>query len=73
MIDIIETLTRLRDERRANSIVPDAVPYVDLTNDIMRQLRQELNDLYSNGKISVQNTLNSKSITLGNYIPVVNE
>lgn len=64
MIDIIETLTRLRDERRAKSIVPDAVPYVDLTNDIMRQLRQELNDLYQNGKISVRNTLNSKSITL---------
>lgn len=64
MIDVRETLIRLRDERRAKSIVPDAVPYVDLTNDIMRQLRQELNDLYSNGKISVQNTLNSKSITL---------
>lgn len=64
MIDVRETITRLRDERRANNLVPDSVPYVELTNDIMRQVNAELNSLFEKGEISVQKTLNNKTITL---------
>lgn len=64
MIDVRETITRLRDERRANNLVPDSVPYVELTNDIMQQVKAELNSLFEKGEISVQKTLNNKTITL---------
>ena len=64
MIDVMETLLRLRDERRAKNLVPDAVLYVDLVNDIIRQAKEELNAMYADGKISVQNTLNNKSISI---------
>lgn len=64
MIDVEKTLRRLRDAKRAENIVPDAVLYTDLHNDIMRQVREELNRLYGEGKISVNNTLNNKSINL---------
>lgn len=64
MIDVRETIKRLRDKRREQKIVPDAVPYVDLCNDIMLQLNAELNDMYKKEEISVNKTLNSKSINL---------
>lgn len=64
MIDVEETLRRLRDEKRAANIVPDAVLYTDLHNDVMRQIKEELNRLYSEGKINVNSTLNNKSISL---------
>lgn len=64
MIDVKETLARLRDKRKADNIIPDSVPYVELANDIMRQVREELNVLYGKNEIIVQNTINSKSIKL---------
>ena len=64
MIDVRETLERLRDAKRENKIVPDGVLFTDLHNEIMRQVKMELNELYSEGKISVSTTLNDKSITL---------
>ena len=64
MIDVWETLERLRDAKRENKIVPDGVLFTDLHNEVMRQVKMELNELYSEGKISVSTTLNDKSITL---------
>ena len=64
MIDVYETLTRLRDSKREKRIVPDDVLLNDLFNDIMSQVKTELNQLYSDGKISVSNTLNNKSINI---------
>ena len=64
MIDVRETLERLRDAKRENKIVPDGVLFTDLHNEVMRQVKMELNELYSEGKISVSTTLNDKSITL---------
>ena len=64
MIDVERTLIRLRDKRRTNNLIPDYVPYAELANDIMRQVREELNRLYAEKKISVKNTLNSKSIEI---------
>lgn len=64
MIDVNGILTRLRDERREKKITPDAVPYVDLCNAIMAQVRSELNEMFEQQKISVHNTLNGKSITI---------
>jgi len=64
MIDVLETLIRLRDKRRADNIIPDYVPYAELANDIMSQVREELNRLYAEKKISVKNTLNNKSIEI---------
>ena len=64
MINVDETLRRLRDKRRAAFIVPDFVPFTDLHDDIMRQVRDELNEMYSNGIISVKRTLNNQSIEI---------
>lgn len=64
MIDVLETLVRLRDKRRADNLIPDYVPYAELANDIISQVREELNRLYAEKKISVKNTLNNKSIEI---------
>ena len=64
MIDVFETLVRLRDKRKADNLIPDYVPYAELANDIMSQVREELNRLYADKKISVKTTLNSKSIEI---------
>lgn len=64
MIDVEKTLIRLRDTKRQNNVVPDSVTYSELKNEMVALLRQELNELYGKGKISVNNTLNDKSINI---------
>lgn len=67
MIDVMATLERLRDERRQNNIIPDSVTFIGLQNEVMRQMRDELNELFAEGKISVKNTLNDKTIIINEH------
>lgn len=64
MIDVKETLLRIRDNHRKSNKTPDYVLFAELSNDVMRQLREELNALYADNKISVGSTLNDKYIDL---------
>ena len=61
-MDILEIIRRLRDKRRTEKITPDHVPEVDLMGEINREVKNELNELYSSGKIGVTRTINGKAI-----------
>ena len=61
-MDIMEIIRRLRDKRRTEKITPDHVPEVDLMGEINREVKNELNELYSSGKIGVTRTINGKAI-----------
>lgn len=64
MIDVLGTILRLRDAKRAANVIPDDVLITDLTTDIIQQVRAELNHLYVDKKISVKRTLNNQSIEI---------
>ena len=61
-MDILEIIRRLRDKRQTEKITPDHVPEVDLMGEINREVKNELNELYSSGKIGVTRTINGKAI-----------
>lgn len=64
MKQVLDYLLELREERRRKKLIPDAVPFADLTNIIMNNVREDLNKLYRERVITVYQTLNSKSISI---------
>lgn len=61
-MDILNIIERLQEKRRSEKITPDHVPEVELMNAIQKEARNELNALYTSGKIGITRTLNSKAI-----------
>lgn len=64
MIDVLQILRRLTDERAGKGIMPNAVPEAELRNAVREATNRELNGLHAEGLICVHKTLNGKSIEL---------
>lgn len=64
MIDIEMTLRKLINSKKSKNIVPEHILFTELHNDIMQQVKDELNTMFAEGKIQVGETLNDKFIKL---------
>jgi len=64
MIDVSYLLDKLQKERIDKHIEPHGVMYACLCNEVFHQMNIELNQLFEDGRIMVEPTLNSKIITV---------
>lgn len=64
MTPILETIRMLRDEKQNNNIVPEHVLLSELTKELLKQMRDELNQLREAGLIKSTQTLNERAIIL---------
>ena len=64
MLPTLETIRKLRDEKREKQIVPDHVLLSELTKEILIQMRNELNQLKDAGFIMATKTVNERAIIL---------
>ncbi len=61
-MDILNIISKLQDEKREKNIVPDHVEFAHLMNEVSKEVRLELNTLYQDGKIGINDTLNGKAV-----------
>ncbi len=64
MTPILETIRMLRDEKQNNNIVPEHVLLSELKTELLKQMRDELNQLREAGLIKSTQTLNERAIIL---------
>lgn len=62
MIDLLTIIARLQQEKREKNIVPDHVEFASLMNEVNKEVRKELNTLYQEGKIGINETINGKAV-----------
>ncbi len=62
MIDIYATIRRLQREREEQRKVPAHVEFAHLMNEVSKEARRELNALYQEGKIGINETINGKAV-----------
>lgn len=61
-MDILELIRRLQREREERHIVPTHVEFAQIMNEAGKAIRQELNSLYQEGKIGINETINGKAV-----------
>lgn len=61
-MDILELIHRLQREREERHIVPTHVEFAQLMNEVGKEARAELNALYKEGKIGVNETINGRAV-----------
>ncbi|MBQ7822990.1 MAG: hypothetical protein IJ338_02250 [Bacteroidaceae bacterium] len=64
MTPILETIRMLRDEKQNNNTVPDHVLLSELKTELLKQMRDELNQLREAGLIKSTQTINERAIIL---------
>lgn len=64
MIDVLDTIRRLTEEKQAANRFPTYVLFIDLQKQVAQQVRDELNAIHQDGKIKVEKTVNDKYIEL---------
>ncbi len=64
MTPILETIRMLRDEKQNNNTVPDHVLLSELKTELLKQMRDELNQLREAGLIKSTQTVNERAIIL---------
>ena len=62
MIDILSILRRLQREREEQKKVPTHVEFAHLMNEVSKEARRELNRLYQEGRIGINETINGKAV-----------
>lgn len=62
MIDVLELIRRLQREREEQRKVPTHVEFAHLMNEAGKEIRQELNSLYKEGRVGVNETVNGKAV-----------
>lgn len=62
MIDLLTIIARLQQEKREKNIVPDHVEFASFMNEVNKEVRKELNTLYQEGKIGINETINGKAV-----------
>lgn len=61
-MDVLSKIISLKNEKINRKITPSHVLDVELYNAIIQDVKEELNKLYKEGKITVFKTLNNKGI-----------
>lgn len=62
MIDLLTIIASLQNEKRGKNIVPDHIEFSILMNEVSKEVRKELNTLYQEGKIGINETINGKAV-----------
>lgn len=62
MIDVLELIRRLQREREEQRKVPTHVEFAHLMNEAGKEVRKELNALYKDGRIGINETINGKAV-----------
>ena len=62
MIDVLDLIRRLQREREERHIVPSHVEFAHLMNEASKEVRKELNSLYQEGRIGINETINGKAV-----------
>lgn len=62
MIDIYATILRLQTERKEQNKVPTHIEFAHLMNEVSKEVRKELNALYQEDKIGINETINGKAV-----------
>ena len=62
MIDVLFILTRLQKVRKEEKKVPTHIEFACLMNEVSKEVRKELNTLYQEGKIGINETINGKAV-----------
>lgn len=62
MIDLLTIIARLQQEKREKHIEPDHIEFARLMNEVSKEVRKELNRLYQEGKIGINETINGKAV-----------
>lgn len=62
MIDLLTIIARLQQEKREKNIVPDHVEFASLMNEVGKEVRKELNELYMKGYVGTCETINGKAV-----------
>ena len=61
-INVLEKIKKLEDENKAIKAIPSHIFEVDLLNEIVQEVRDELNKLYRDKKIGVTTTTRGNAI-----------
>ena len=61
MIDVYEIIANINRQKKDNSTVPPSALYSEIMNDVSRQVKEEVNALYRDKKITFNKTLNELS------------
>lgn len=62
MIDVLEIIRRLQREREERHVTPTHVEFSHLMNEAGKEVRKELNRLYQEGAIGINETVNGKAV-----------
>lgn len=62
MIDIYATILRLQRELEEKKIEPTHIEFARLMNEVSKEVRKELNTLYQEGRIGINETINGKAV-----------
>ena len=62
MIDVLELIRRLQREREEQKKVPTHIEFARLMNEVIKEVRKELNRLYQEGKVGTCETINGKAV-----------
>lgn len=61
-MDVLDIINRMLADRRDKKIVPDHILMPDLFNEIEREAKKEINELYSLGSIGIVKTVNNRAV-----------
>lgn len=61
-MDVLDIINRMQADRRGKKIVPDHILMPDLFNEIEREAKKEINELYSLGSIGIVKTVNNRAV-----------
>lgn len=64
MTPLLDTIRKLREEKQNNNTVPDHVLLSELKTELLKQMRDELNQLREAGLIKSTQTINERAIIL---------
>lgn len=62
MIDLLTIIARLQQEKRYQHIVPYHIEFASLMNEVSKEVRKELNELYMKGYVGTCETINGKAV-----------
>ena len=64
MIDIYKVINKICEQKREAQIIPCFAIYSEIMNEVSRQVKQEINDLVSDKKLTFHRTLNNVSFEI---------
>lgn len=65
-MNLLQEIFLLQEEKRKRRIVPNHILFTELKNRVGKDISEELNRLWKEGKIGVTKTINQKAVYLLN-------